>query len=77
MLKSLYETGLISQYIYLDMNHQLDMVQETLRLGESRSRGPDSEPEQSLFQRLEESVLHAGTQRLVDGPEIDMAQIAA
>ena len=57
-LKSLYETGLISQYIYLDMNHRLDMVQETLRLGESRSRGPGSDPELSLFQRLEESVLH-------------------
>jgi len=57
-LKSLYETGVISQYIYLDMNHQLDSVQEALRLGIARLGEPDSQDNrQSLFQRLEEAVL--------------------
>jgi len=57
-LKSLYETGVISQYIYLDMNHQLDSVQEALRLGVARRGEPGSQGNrQSLFQRLEEALL--------------------
>ncbi|MDH3537900.1 MAG: cation:proton antiporter, partial [Gammaproteobacteria bacterium] len=54
-LKSLYETGVISQYVYLDMNHDLDSVQEALRLGIARLGEPGSR--QSLFQRLEEALL--------------------
>ncbi len=52
-LKSLYETGVISQYIYLDMNNRLHAVQETLRLGEGRIEEADESEEMTLFQRLE------------------------
>ncbi len=57
-LKSLYETGLISQYVYLDMSHWLDTVQEQLRLGEGRIGGMDEAHEQALFERLETSLLN-------------------
>ena len=56
-LKLLYETGVISQYIYLDMNNRLHAVQESLRLGEGRIGQETATEEQSLFQRLEEWFL--------------------
>ncbi|MCP4878519.1 MAG: cyclic nucleotide-binding domain-containing protein [Gammaproteobacteria bacterium] len=52
-MKSLYETGVISQYIYLDMNNSLHAVQESLRLGEGRVAQQDLSEELTLFQRLE------------------------
>ncbi|MDH3857262.1 MAG: cation:proton antiporter, partial [Gammaproteobacteria bacterium] len=56
-LKSLYETGVISQYIYLDMNNRLHAVQESLRLGEAGIGEVDQSEELTLFQRLEIFVL--------------------
>jgi CPA1 family monovalent cation:H+ antiporter len=56
-LKSLYETGVISQYIYLDMNNRLHSVQESLRLGEGMIGEVDESEEQTLFQRFEIFVL--------------------
>ena len=56
-LKSLYETGVISQYIYLDMNNRLHAVQESLRLGEAGIGEVDESEELTLFQRLEIFVL--------------------
>jgi len=56
-LKSLYETGVISQYIYLDMNNRLHAVQESLRLGEGMIGEVDESEEQTLFQRFEIFVL--------------------
>ena len=56
-LKSLYETGVISQYIYLDMNNRLHAVQESLRLGEAAIGQVDESEELTLFQKLEIFVL--------------------
>ena len=56
-LKSLYETGVISQYIYLDMNNRLHAVQESLRLGKAGTGVVDESEELTLFQRLEIFVL--------------------
>ena len=56
-LKSLYETGVISQYIYLDMNNRLHAVQESLRLGEAAIGEVDESEELTLFQKLEIFVL--------------------
>ena len=56
-LKSLYETGVISQYIYLDMNNRLHSVQESLRLGEASIGEVDVSEELTLFQRIEIFVL--------------------
>ncbi len=56
-LKSLYETGVISQYVFLDMNNRLHRVQESLRLGEARIGSDSDDEESSLFQRLEETLL--------------------
>jgi CPA1 family monovalent cation:H+ antiporter len=56
-LQSLYKNGVISQYIYLDMNNRLHAVQESLRLGEGRIGTEAGTKEQSLFQRLEDSFL--------------------
>ena len=56
-LKSLYETGVISQYIYLDMNNRLHAVQESLRLGEAVIGEVDESEELTLFQKIEIFVL--------------------
>ena len=56
-LKSLYETGVISQYIYLDMNNRLHTVQESLRLGEAVIGEVDESEELTLFQKIEIFVL--------------------
>ena len=56
-LKSLYETGVISQYIYLDMNNRLHAVQESLRLGEAVIGEVDESEELTLFQKLEIFIL--------------------
>ena len=56
-LKSLYETGVISQYIYLDMNNRLHTVQESLRLGEAAIGEVDESEELTLFQKIEIFVL--------------------
>ncbi len=57
-LKNLYETGYISQYVYLDMLNRLYGMRENLRQAE---RELDSHREvsrrQSFFQRLEETFL--------------------
>ncbi|MCP4334222.1 MAG: cyclic nucleotide-binding domain-containing protein [Gammaproteobacteria bacterium] len=56
-LKNLYETGYISQYIYLDMlNHLYDM-REDLRQGGSEAEDEREHGKQSFFQRLEKSFL--------------------
>ena len=57
-LKSLYETGVISQYVYLDMSYRLDTIQESLRLGEGKLGKITDPQEHSLFQRLEEWLLN-------------------
>ncbi len=56
-LQTLYEKGLISQYIYLDMNNQLHRIRESLRLGEGGMGAETTVRQQSLFQRLEDSFL--------------------
>jgi len=56
-LKNLYETGYISQYIYLDMlNHLYDM-REDLRQGGSEAEDEREHGKQSFFQRLEKTFL--------------------
>ncbi len=57
LLQSLYEIGLISQYIYLDMNNQLHTERESLRLGEGRIGAKTMAHEQRLFQGLEDLFL--------------------
>lgn len=57
VLKSLYETGVINQYIYLDMHNRLEAVQESLRLGEGRIGAESVTEDSSLFERLEEFLL--------------------
>lgn len=57
VLKSLYETGVVNQYIYLDMNNRLEAVQESLRLGEGRIGEESVTEDTSLFERLEEFLL--------------------
>ncbi len=56
-LKHLYETGYISQYIYLDMLNRLYDQREELREGESAHREQRRGGKPSLFQRLEEKML--------------------
>jgi CPA1 family monovalent cation:H+ antiporter len=56
-LKSLYETGYISQYIYLDMLNRLYDTREALRLGESGLDSHHEDNKQSFFERLEEAFL--------------------
>lgn len=57
VLKSLYEIGALSQYIYLDMNNGLHSMRESLRLGEDvlKLHGKNVEP--SMFQHLENMLL--------------------
>lgn len=57
VLKSLYETGIISQYIYLDMNNGLHAMRESLRVGEGKLMTHGKKNEASMFQRLENSLL--------------------
>ena len=56
-LKALYETGYISQYIYLDMLNRLYDMRETLRLGGSDLESQHESSRRSYFQKLEDSVL--------------------
>ena len=56
-LKSLYETGYVSQYIYLDMLNRLYDMRETLRLGESEIENHRENAQQSFFQRMEDGFL--------------------
>ncbi|UCH41066.1 MAG: cation:proton antiporter [Gammaproteobacteria bacterium] len=56
-LKKLYETGYISQYVYLDMLNQLYDMREDLRQGESEIESQRAGGKQSLFQRLEDRFL--------------------
>ena len=56
-LKSLYETGYISQYIYLDMLNRLYDMRETLRLGDSELDSHREGSQQSFFQKMEDSLL--------------------
>ena len=56
-LKNLYESGYISQYIYLDMFNRLYDLRETLRLGESNLDGHRESNQYSFFQRLENNIL--------------------
>lgn len=55
-LKTLYETGYISQYIYLDMLDHLYQMREELRLGEGKF-GQHRTGKPSFFQQLEERFL--------------------
>ncbi|MDA9983369.1 cation:proton antiporter, partial [Gammaproteobacteria bacterium] len=56
-LKTLYETGVLSQYIYLDMSNRLHDMREALRLGKSELGAHIESDHRSLFQRLENSFL--------------------
>jgi hypothetical protein len=56
-LKTLYETGYISQYIYLDMLNRLYDMRETLRLGDSELDSHRESSQQSFFQKMEDSFL--------------------
>ncbi len=56
-LKNLYETGYISQYIYLDMLNRLYDTREALRLGESELDSHREDSKQSFFERMEEKFL--------------------
>ncbi len=52
-LKTLFETGVISQYIYLDMGNRLHGVRETMRVGQGQFDIDDPDEGLSLFQRVE------------------------
>ena len=56
-LKNLYETGYISQYIYLDMLNRLYDMREELRQGGSETESQREDSKQSFFQRLEKTFL--------------------
>ncbi|MDH3763334.1 MAG: cation:proton antiporter [Gammaproteobacteria bacterium] len=57
-LKNLYETGYISQYVYLDMLNRLYSMREDLRQAESELESHrEGSRRQSFFQRLEETFL--------------------
>jgi hypothetical protein len=56
-LKNLYETGYISQYVYLDMLNRLYDIREDLRQGGSEAEDQHERSKQSFFQRLEENFL--------------------
>ena len=58
-LKNLYETGYISQYVYLDMLNQLYALREDLRQGGSEIESQRERSKQSRFQRFEETFLRA------------------
>lgn len=62
-LKNLYETGYISQYIYLDMLNQLYAMREDLRQGRSEIESQRERSKQSYFQRLEEAFLRTIRER--------------
>ena len=56
-LKNLYETGYISQYIYLDMLNRLYDMRELLRQGNEETESHHKGSNQSYFQRLEKTFL--------------------
>ncbi len=56
-LKTLYETGVISQYVYLDMRNGLHHVREDLRLGKSALGGRGEDAPTSQFQKIETFLL--------------------
>ena len=56
-LKNLYETGYISQYVYLDMLNRLYDMREDLRQGGSEADDEHEHTKQSFFQRLENTFL--------------------
>ena len=56
-LKTLNETGYISQYIYLDMLNRLYDMRENLRQGESEIENQRSGGKPSFFQRLDTTFL--------------------
>ena len=62
-LKNLYETGYISQYVYLDMLNQLYAMREDLRQGGSEIESQRARSKQSRFQRLEETLLRTIRER--------------
>ena len=56
-LKNLYETGYISQYVYLDMLNRLYNMREKLRQGESELDSHRDQDRRSFFRRLEYAFL--------------------
>ncbi len=56
-LKHLYETGYISQYVYLDMLNRLYATREQLRLAEDPIDSHREAQQQSFFQRMERRLL--------------------
>jgi CPA1 family monovalent cation:H+ antiporter len=56
-LKNLYETGYISQYVYLDMLNRLYDMRENLRQGGIEAEDQHEHSKQSFFQRMEEVFL--------------------
>ncbi len=62
-LTTLYETGVISQYVYLDMRNGLHLVREDLRLGKSQSDSRGESAPVSLFRKLENILLRSIRER--------------
>ncbi|MCP4186688.1 MAG: cyclic nucleotide-binding domain-containing protein, partial [Gammaproteobacteria bacterium] len=62
-LKSLYETGYISQYVYLDMLNRLYDMREALRQAEGELDSHHERDQQSFFQRMEEAFLRTIRER--------------
>jgi CPA1 family monovalent cation:H+ antiporter len=56
-LKSLYEIGYISRYIFLDILNRLYSMRETLRLGDSELDSHRESSQQTFFQKLEDAFL--------------------
>ncbi len=60
----LYESEIISQYVYLRMNDSLFSMQETLRKGKNEHNAFRDSSRTSLFVRLEDSLLRYSRERL-------------
>ncbi len=64
VLESLYESDVISQYIYLRMNDTLYGMQEALRKGKNEHNALRDSNHKSLFVRLEDNLLRHSREKL-------------
>jgi CPA1 family monovalent cation:H+ antiporter len=64
VLESLYESQVISQYIYLRMNESLYGMQEALRKGKNEHNALRDSNRKSLFVRLEDNLLRHSREKL-------------
>ena len=64
VLMLLYESKIISQYVYLRMNDSLFSMQEALRKGKNEHNAFRDSPRKSLFVLLENSLLRYSRERL-------------